>query len=137
MSESWWRLTVKDGIISLVADCRLLRRPLPLWALSTNLLTFAEKAMPLRSTVLVIGFTANMVEPTFSPLIAFPKAWSPSTPKTIRGEPILFDAAKEEDLEKFQGNLHRKIVLLSSAREVKALFDPPAKRQSDTALLAL
>src|SRR4051812_10183341 len=32
------------------------------------------------------GFTANMVEPTYSPLIAFPKAWSPSTPKTIRGE---------------------------------------------------
>src|SRR5438093_10021797 len=28
------------------------------------------------------AFTANMTEPSFSPLIAVPKAWSPSTPKT-------------------------------------------------------
>ncbi|HMC09792.1 MAG TPA: M28 family peptidase, partial [Pirellulaceae bacterium] len=83
------------------------------------------------------GFTANMVEPTFSPLIAVPKAWSPSTPKTIRGTPVFFDAAKEEDLEKYRGKLHRAIVLLGPAREVKALFDPPAKRQSDATLLAL
>src|SRR5262249_22674577 len=61
----------------------------------------------------------------------------PSTPKTIRGFPVLFDAAKEEDLEKFRGKLHRAIVLLGAPREVKALFDPPAKRQSDSALLSL
>lgn len=83
------------------------------------------------------GFTANMTEPSFSPLIAVPKAWSPSTPKTIRGTPIFLDAAKEEDLEKYRGKLHRAIVLLSPAREVKALFEPPAKRQSDTDLLRL
>src|SRR5881397_3038507 len=44
------------------------------------------------------GFTCNIVQPSYAPLIAYPKAWSPSTPKTIRGEPILLDAAKEEDL---------------------------------------
>jgi carboxypeptidase Q len=83
------------------------------------------------------GFTANMIEPSFSPIIAVPKAWSPSTPKTIRGTPIFLDAAKEEDLEKYRGKLHRAIVLLSPAREVKALFDPPARRQTDATLLAL
>jgi carboxypeptidase Q len=83
------------------------------------------------------AFTANMIEPSFSPLIAVPKAWSPSTPKTIRGTPIFFDVAKEEDLEKYRGKLRRAIVLLSPPREVKALFDPPAKRQSDTDLLRL
>jgi hypothetical protein len=83
------------------------------------------------------GFTANMLEPTFTPIIAVPKAWSPSTPKTIRGTPILFDVAKEEDLEKYRGKLRRAIVLLSPSREVKALFDPPAKRQSDSDLLRL
>src|SRR5262245_33944786 len=31
------------------------------------------------------GFTANMIEPSYAPLIAYPKAWSPSTSKTIRG----------------------------------------------------
>jgi carboxypeptidase Q len=83
------------------------------------------------------GFTCNIVQPSYAPLIAYPKAWSASTPKTVRGEPILLDAAKEEDLEKFRGKLHRAIVLLSPAREVKALFDPPARRQSDAQLLAL
>jgi hypothetical protein len=83
------------------------------------------------------GFTANMVEPTFAPLIACPKAWSPSTPVTVRGEPIWLDATKEEDLEKYRGKLRRAIVLLSSSREVKALFDPPARRQTDATLLAL
>lgn len=83
------------------------------------------------------GFTANMLEPTFTPIIAVPKAWSPSTPKTIRGTPILLDAAKEEDLEKYRGKLRRAIVLLSPARDVKAIFDSPAKRQSDAQLLAL
>src|SRR6185369_9586554 len=83
------------------------------------------------------AFTANMTEPSFSPLIAVPKAWSPSTPKTIRGTPIYFDVAKEEDLEKYRGKLRRAIVLLSPPRDVKALFDPPAKRQSDTELLRL
>jgi hypothetical protein len=83
------------------------------------------------------GFTINLVEPTFSPLIAYPKAWSPSTPRAVRGKPIYLDAAKEEDLEQYRGKLRRAIVLLSPPREVKALWEPPAKRQSDQALLAL
>ncbi len=83
------------------------------------------------------GFTCNMVEPTFSPLIAYPKAWTRSTPKIVRGEPIYLDAANEEELQKYRGKLHRAIVLLSGPREVKALFDAPARRQTDEALLAL
>ena len=54
-----------------------------------------------------------------------------------RGEPVFLDAAKEEDLEKYRGKLRRAIVLLSPPREVKALFDPPARRQTDATLLAL
>ncbi len=81
--------------------------------------------------------TANMVEPHFSQLIAYPKAWTPSTPKTVRGEPIYLDAATKEDLEKYRGKLGRAIVLISPPREVKALFDPPATRQTDSDLLAL
>jgi hypothetical protein len=83
------------------------------------------------------GFTANMVEPSFAPLIAYPKAWSGSTPKAIRGKPIYLDAATEKDLDQYRGKLHRAIVLLAPPREVKALFDPLAMRQSDTRLLAL
>src|SRR5579862_6348889 len=32
------------------------------------------------------GFTANAPSPRFSPLIAYPKAWSPGTNGTVRGE---------------------------------------------------
>jgi hypothetical protein len=83
------------------------------------------------------GFTANMVEPTFSPLIAYPKAWSRSTPKSVRGEPVYLEAANEAELEKYRGKLHRAIVLLSGPRDVNALFDPPARRQTEESLLAL
>ena len=83
------------------------------------------------------SFTANMTVPAYSPLIAYPKAWSPSTPKTVRGKPVFLDAKKEDDLEKYRGKLHRAIVFISPPREVKALFDPPAARQSDAQLLAL
>ncbi len=81
--------------------------------------------------------SANMVEPHFSQLIAYPKAWTPSTPKTVRGEPIYLDARTKEDLEKYRGKLGRAIVLISPPREVKALFEAPATRQTDSELLAL
>lgn len=49
------------------------------------------------------GFTANMLEPSFTPLIAYPKAWSPSTPAVIRGEPIYLEATNDEELAKYKG----------------------------------
>ncbi len=83
------------------------------------------------------GFTANMVEPAFAPLIAFPKAWSGSTPKAIRARPIHLEAANEKELDQYRGKLHRAIVLLGPPRELKALFEPLAQRQTDARLLAL
>jgi hypothetical protein len=83
------------------------------------------------------GFTANMIEPSYSPLIAYPKAWSPSTAETICGEPIYFDATKDEDLAAFRGKLKGAIVLLSPPRELKAWFEAQGVRTSDERLLAL
>ncbi len=81
--------------------------------------------------------TANLVEPHFSQLIAYPKAWTPSTPKSVRGEPIYLEAKTKEDLEKYRGKLGRAIVLISPPRDVKAHFEPEAARQTDSELLAL
>ncbi len=81
--------------------------------------------------------SANLVEPHFSQLIAYPKAWTPSTPKSVRGEPIYLDAKTKEDLEKYRGKLGRAIVLFSPPREVKAHFEPEAARQTDSELLNL
>lgn len=81
--------------------------------------------------------SANLIEPHYSPLIAYPKAWTPSTPKAVRGEPIYLEAETKEDLEKYRGKLGRAIVLISPPREVKAHFEPEAARQTDSELLTL
>ena len=81
--------------------------------------------------------SVNLVEPHYTALIAHPKAWTPSTSKTIRSEPIYFDALTPEELEKYRGKLGRAIVLMSPPREIKALFDPPATRKTDADLLRL
>src|SRR2546422_5452577 len=83
------------------------------------------------------GFSANMVKPHFFPLIAFPKAWSPSTNGLLRAQPVYFNAKTEADLEKYKGKLKGAIVLLSEPREVKAHFEAPGHRQTDEELLRL
>src|ERR1044071_1991412 len=37
------------------------------------------------------GFTANMVKPYYVPLIAYPKAWSPSTAGVVRAKPVYLE----------------------------------------------
>lgn len=83
------------------------------------------------------GFTANMLAPGFSPLVAYPKAWSPGTNGTVRGEVVFLDVKTAEDLDRYKGKLKGKIVLFSPARHVDPLFDPPAQRQTDEELLRL
>lgn len=83
------------------------------------------------------SYRANVVAPNFFSLIAYPKAWTPSTPTTVRGEPIYLDANTPEELEKYRGKLGRAIVLISPPRELKPWFDPPGARQTDSDLLNL
>jgi carboxypeptidase Q len=83
------------------------------------------------------GFTMNVLSPRFSPLIAYPKAWSPGTNGVVRGEVVLLDVQTIADLDKYKGKLKGKIVLFSQARRVDPLFDPPAHRQTDEELLRL
>lgn len=83
------------------------------------------------------GLTANMVAPTFSSLIAYPKAWSPATNGVVRGEAVFFDVRTADDLAKYKGKLGGKIVLLSPARPVDPNFAPQARRTSDEELRKL
>jgi len=83
------------------------------------------------------GFSANMLSPEFSPLIAYAKAWSPGTKGTIRGEAVFLDAKTAADLGKYEGKLKGRIVLFSPARQVDPLFEPPAQRRTDEELLGL
>ena len=69
-------------------------------------------------------FNATVTSPNVFPVIAFPKAWSPSTKKTVTSQVVLFDAKNDADLAKFKGKLKGKIVLVSPVREVKAIDTP-------------
>ena len=83
------------------------------------------------------GFTANMSSPSFSPLIAYPKAWSPGTNGTVRGEVVFLDVKTPADLDRYKGKLKGKIILFSPARHVDPLFGPPAQRRTDEELQRL
>lgn len=82
-------------------------------------------------------FSAKMLSPDFTPLVAYPKAWSPGTNGTVRGEAIFLDVTSAADMDKYKGKLKGRIVLFSPARQIDPLFDPPAERQSDEELLRL
>jgi carboxypeptidase Q len=83
------------------------------------------------------GFTANIVKPDFIPLIAYPKAWSPSTNGVVRGPVVYLDAKTPDDLAKYKGKLKGAIVLISPPREVPAHFSPQGRRMNDEQLLAM
>ena len=82
-------------------------------------------------------FSAEMIEPRVQPLIAYPKAWSPSTKGTVRGYAVYLDAKTEEELQQYKGTLKGAIVLLSDLRELRAHFTPDAERLTDEELLKM
>jgi len=82
-------------------------------------------------------FSAEMIEPRVLPLIAYPKAWSPSTRGTVKGYPIYLDAKADDDLQQYKGKLKGAIVFTSDPRELKAHFSADAERLSDEDLLKL
>jgi carboxypeptidase Q len=82
-------------------------------------------------------FSAQVIEPQCIPLIAFPKAWSPSTDGTIVAPVVYCDAKNEADLARFKGKLKGAIVLTGPPREVDARFEPLATRRTDKNLLDL
>jgi len=83
------------------------------------------------------GVTASMTAPTYSPLIAYPKAWSPGTNGTVRGEVVYLDAQTPADVERFKGKLRGKIVLFSRAQSLKPEFAAEGQRATDEELLKL
>ncbi|HVS21178.1 MAG TPA: hypothetical protein VHD88_04980, partial [Pyrinomonadaceae bacterium] len=82
-------------------------------------------------------FSAQVTDPQDIPLIAYPKAWSPSTNGAITGEVVFLDAKNEADLEKYKGKLKGAIVLTAVPRELKARFEPLGTRRDEKSLLAL
>lgn len=82
-------------------------------------------------------FEMHATAPSYFPIIAYPKAWSPSVEGTAAGTVIYLDAASEEELEAYRGKLKGKFVLLDTIRTVKEWFDAPARRHDSEDLLDL
>ncbi len=80
------------------------------------------------------SFDAEVVAPHTIPLIAYPKAWSPSTTGEITADVVYFDAKNDADFEKYKGQLKGKIVLVSDLRELKAGFEAFGNRLTDEEL---
>ena len=77
----------------------------------------------------------RMVTPQPAPLIAYPRAWTPSTSGAVSGEAVLVTGRAPADLDKYRGTLKGKIVLVDPARERPE--DPKPARLSDADLEAL
>ncbi|MEM6319327.1 MAG: M28 family peptidase [Bacteroidota bacterium] len=82
-------------------------------------------------------FTMHGHTPSYWQIIAYPKAWSPSTDGVVTGEVIYLQADEEADLEKYRGKLKGKFVLLDTIRNTKEWFDPPAFRRTNDELLEM
>lgn len=80
-------------------------------------------------------FEMHAVAPNYFPIIAYPKAWSPSTNGTVEGEAIYLDAATEEELATYKGKLKGKFVLVDTIRVLKEWFKPLASRMDSEDLL--
>ena len=94
-----------------------------------------ENWAPLGKGWTLKKFSAQVLAPRAFPLIAYPKAWSPSTDGPVRGELVYLKAGAESDLDAFKGKLKDAIVLLDASRPLRAHFQADATRLTDSALV--
>lgn len=78
-------------------------------------------------------FEMHAQSPNYFPVLAYPKAWSPSVSGT--GEVIYLDAKTQEDLDSYKGKLAGKFVMVDTIRDVDEWFDAPARRLDSDNLL--
>ncbi|HKX26460.1 MAG TPA: M20/M25/M40 family metallo-hydrolase [Blastocatellia bacterium] len=79
--------------------------------------------------------SAQVIEPTPFPIIAYPEAWTPGTNGPVTSEVVLVDVKSEADFANYKGKLRGKFVMVGPPREVKAWFKAPGERLSDEDLL--
>ena len=91
----------------------------------------------------LVRFSAHMIEPQISPLIGYPKSWTPGTKGTVTAEVIRVDINSDADFEKYRGKLAGKMVLTQPAREVRMLegivvqrWTEPLLKEAETSPLA-
>lgn len=77
---------------------------------------------------------AAMTAPYYCNFACNPVAWTGSTPGVVKGNVVLLDVTKEEDLAKYKGQVTGKIVLLPSQTTYTPSFEPLASRYTEEEL---
>lgn len=86
------------------------------------------------------SFSVEMIEPGFSPINAWPAAYTQSTDGIISGVPLFIKLKFSwqnpplDSLEKYRGKLKGKIVFWADGKPAKPHFEPFAMRWSDAEL---
>ena len=83
------------------------------------------------------SFYAEVIQPRTIPLIAFPKAWSPSLKGVVKADVVWLKVNSEKDFDSYKGKLKGKFVLLDNERKLNPHFKPDAERMNDSTLLQL
>ncbi len=82
-------------------------------------------------------FSAQVVQPQTLPVIAYPKAWSPSTKGEITGDVIHLKIESDADFAQYRGKLKNAVVLVDNIRDLKPDFDGIGRRWTDAQLLSM
>jgi carboxypeptidase Q len=80
-------------------------------------------------------FEMHATAPSYWPVIAYPKAWTPSVSGS--GQVIYLDIKEKEDIDKYKGKLSGKFVLMDTIREVKFPDEAMGTRHDAESLLKL
>jgi carboxypeptidase Q len=78
--------------------------------------------------------SVEMVAPQYMPIIAYPKAWTPSTSSPVRGKPMVVDVKTKEDFNKYRGKLRGAIVMNGALSKPNPHFDADAQRFNEQEL---
>jgi hypothetical protein len=77
------------------------------WAMKTmrswGLSNVREQRFPFGKGWSLEHFSAEMTEPRVSPLIAYPKAWTPGTNGPVEADVVRADITSEADVAKYRG----------------------------------
>lgn len=79
-------------------------------------------------------FSLEMTGPAYSPIIAWPKAWSRDVAGVLRAAAVYLDVASQSDLENYKGKLRGKVILLDPPVPAPPSFKPDAWRHADSTL---
>ncbi len=78
-----------------------------------------------------------MTRPYSFPLIAYSRAWTPSTPGAVKGDAVIAIINTPEDLEDCRGKLRGKFVMTAAPSNLPAVFQAPGSRLTEQQLQTL